>query len=129
MFFGCYDDRTRELRYINCGHNPPILLRADNSLERLPATATVVGLFKEWGCSSATVQLNSGDIFVVYTDGVTEAADAGGEEFGEERLIRALHRNRTIPASGLLGALIHDVQQFSSGEQGDDLTLVVGKAL
>jgi serine phosphatase RsbU (regulator of sigma subunit) len=129
MFFGCYDDRTRELRYINCGHNPPILLRADNSLERLPATATVVGLFNEWGCSSATVQLNSGDIFLVYTDGVTEAADASGEEFGEERLIRALHRNRTIPASGLLGALIHDVQQFNSGEQGDDLTLVVGKAL
>jgi hypothetical protein len=88
----------------------------------------VVGLFNEWGCSSPTVQLNSGDIFVVYTDGVSEAADAGGEEFGEERLIRALHRNRTIPASGLLDALIHDVQQFSSGDQGDDLTLVVGKA-
>jgi len=129
MFFGCYNDRTRELRYINCGHNPPILLRADNSLERLPATATVVGLFQEWGCSSATVRMNSGDILVVYTDGVTEAADDGGEEFGEERLICALHRNRTMPATGLLGALIHDVQQFSSGEQGDDLTLVVGKGL
>lgn len=73
MFFGIYDDRTRRLRYVNCGHNPPILMRAKGDVERLPATATVLGLFEDWDCSVAECELASGDVLVIYTDGITEA--------------------------------------------------------
>ena len=125
MFFGCYDAKLRRLRYVNCGHNPPVLLRADNSVERLAATATVMGLFPEWDCSVAEEQLHPGDLFVIYTDGVTEAADPTGDEFGEERLIETLRGNRNRSAASLLRSVIQAVQQFSPGEQGDDITVVV----
>ena len=127
MFFGCYDAQPRRLRYVNCGHNPPVLLHADDSVERLAATATVMGLFADWQCSVAEKQLQPGDLLVMYTDGVTEAADMGGEEFGEERLIETLCRNRNAPARSLLQSVIRTVQQFSPGEQGDDITAVVAK--
>ena len=76
MFFGVYDDATRKLRYANCGHNPPILLRGKGSVERLNATATILGAFEDWECSIAEVQLVPGDLLAIYTDGVTEAANA-----------------------------------------------------
>src|SRR5271169_4859521 len=62
MFFAVYDDETQQLRYVNCGHNPPVLLRADGSVERLGATATVLGLFEVWDCSVAELQLTQGDV-------------------------------------------------------------------
>ena len=129
LFFGCYDARLRTLRYVNCGHNPPVLLRADNSVQRLAATATVMGLFPEWDCSVAEEQLHPGDLFVIYTDGVTEAADPTGDEFGEERLIETVRRNRKSVAASLLRSVTQTVQQFSPGEQGDDITVVVAKVV
>jgi serine phosphatase RsbU (regulator of sigma subunit) len=129
MFFARYEAPTKQLRYINCGHNPPLLLRADNSVQRLEATATVMGLFADWDCSDACVQLHPGDLFAIYTDGVTEAAAPDEEEFGEERLIETLRRYRSHSASALLGDVIDAVQHFSPGEQGDDITVVVGKVL
>ena len=129
MFFGCYEAQSRRLRYVNCGHNPPLLLRRDNTVERLESTATVMGLFPEWECEVAEVQLYSGDLFAIYTDGVTEAAAPDGEEFGEERLIALLRENRAASAASLLGTLIAGVQKFSPGEQGDDITAVIAKVL
>ena len=76
LFFADYDDSSRRLRYVNCGHLPPLLLRADGQLERLTATNTVLGLFEKWECSVAEVQLAAGDTLVLYTDGVTEAENA-----------------------------------------------------
>ncbi len=128
MFFGCYDDRRRLLRYVNCGHNPPLLLRANGRNEELTATATVMGLFPEWDCEVAEVELAPGDLFVLYTDGVTEASVAGGEEYGEGRLIETLRRNPKASAAELLRLLVQSIQQFSPGEQGDDLTAVIGKS-
>jgi sigma-B regulation protein RsbU (phosphoserine phosphatase) len=127
MFFGCYDAQLCRLRYVNCGHNPPLLLRANDCVERFASTATVMGLFPEWDCEVGEAQLHSGDLFVIYTDGVSEAAEPGGEEFGEARLIETLRLHRSLPASALLDRLFSTVQQFSPGEQADDMTAVVAK--
>jgi serine phosphatase RsbU (regulator of sigma subunit) len=129
LFFGDYQDSTRRLRYANCGHNPPILLRTGGSTERLVATATVVGLFEAWDCFISEVQIAPGDIFVIYTDGITEATGRGGEEFGEKRLLDAIHASRYAPVRSILDAVLSDVQKFSTGEQADDLTLVVARGL
>ena len=127
LFFAEYNDKTRLLRYANCGHHAPVLL-SNNSVERLDSTCTVLGLFKEWRCSIAERQLLPGDILALYTDGVTEAFNHSGEEFGEQRLIEALQRNRERPSQALLAAIVDEVQQFSSREvQHDDITLVVAK--
>ena len=125
MFFGLYDDSRRKLAYVNCGHNAPLLLRGSNTVERLEATATVMGLFEQWSCTVAEVQLSPGDILILYTDGITEAANPAGEEFGEERLLHLLRTSRDLPAADLLKKVLNEVQQFSPGEQGDDLTLIV----
>jgi serine phosphatase RsbU (regulator of sigma subunit) len=127
LFFAEYDDQVQRLRYANCGHLPPLVLRSDNTLERLESTCTVLGLFKEWDCSIAERKLSSGDTFLIYSDGITESFGDGGEEFGEERLIDALRRHRDLPPQALLSSIIHDVQQFSAREQHDDITLIVAK--
>jgi len=127
LFFGEYDDKARHLRYANCGHHPPLLLR-NGSVERLDSTCTVMGLFKTWNCSIEERQLLPGDILALYTDGVTEAFNKEGEEFGERRLIEALRRNRERTSQALLAAIVEEVQRFSSrDEQHDDITLIVAK--
>jgi len=128
LFFADYDDASRRLRYANCGHNPPILMRAGGQVERLAATTTVVGLFTDWECTIGDAALESGDLLVIYTDGVTEAANADGEEFGEDRLLEAIWAYRSMPPGALLRAISAEVQRFSYGEQADDLTLVVVKS-
>lgn len=125
-FFAVYDDETRKLRYVNCGHNPPILLHADGSVERLEATATVLGLFAEWDCTVVDRTLADGDVLVIYTDGISEAAASEeSEEYGEERLIAVIQAHQHRPAAEILDAIIADVQAFSQGEQADDMTLIV----
>src|SRR5215471_8012164 len=86
LFFAEYDDRSRTLRYVNCGHLPALLFRHDNTLDHLDATCTVLGIFKNWDCAVGERQLFPGDIFALYTDGITESFNDTGEEFGEERL-------------------------------------------
>jgi len=127
LFFGDYDDATRRLSYVNCGHLPPLLLRADGQLERLTATATVLGLFEKWECSIAEAQLASGDTLVLYTDGVTEAESPEGQEFGESRLAETLRAQRNLPVDSLLETIVATVQKFSGREQADDITLVVAR--
>jgi serine phosphatase RsbU (regulator of sigma subunit)/predicted enzyme related to lactoylglutathione lyase len=129
LFFAEYDDRTRRLRYANCGHYPPLLLRRDDALERLNSTGTVLGLFQNWDCSVEEEQLFPGDILAFYTDGIGEALNAAEEEFGEQRLIESLRRNRELPARALLTSILDEVQQFSVHEQHDDITLVVAKCV
>src|SRR5947207_2626963 len=88
FFFAEYDDKSRLLRYANCGHLSAILLRSDNTLERLDSTGTVLGLFSEWDCSIAEREIFSGDTLAIYTDGITESFNHAGDEFGEEPLTR-----------------------------------------
>ena len=103
-------------------------MRADAQVERLAATTTVVGLFPDWECPICEISLASGDLLVVYTDGVTEAANSDGEEFGEERLIKVVQAHQLASAEALLKIISAEVQHFSYGEQTDDLTLVAAKS-
>ncbi|HVN09473.1 MAG TPA: SpoIIE family protein phosphatase [Patescibacteria group bacterium] len=127
LFFAEYDDRMRRLRYANCGHLSALLLRADGSLERLVSTGTVLGLFDEWECVVEERLLAPGDTLVLYTDGVTEAFNPGGEEFGEARLIQAARGNLGSSSQDLLAAIVEEVRGFSSQSQRDDVTLIVGR--
>ena len=127
LFFAEYDDKAQRVRYANCGHLCGLVLHDDETNERLDSTSTVLGLFKEWDCSLAECQLFAGDTLALYTDGMTEAFDEEGCEFGEERLATALCRNKTLPAPALLGAVLQEVQRFSPQEQHDDITLLVAK--
>ncbi len=129
-FFAVYDDETRRLRYVNCGHNPPMVLRANGEVERLNATATVLGLFEEWDCEVVECELESGDVLVIYTDGISEAGESEegtSEEFGEERLMAAIRRRKEQSADEILDGILGAVQQFSPGQQADDMTLIVAK--
>lgn len=127
LFFAQYDDPRRTLRYVNCGHLSALLLRSDDSVEALDSTGTVLGLFREWDCSIAERELHCGDLLVLYTDGITEAFNSDGEEFGEGRLIEALLRLRNLSSQDLLTAVVSNVRQFSTCEQQDDITLIVAK--
>lgn len=127
LFFAEYEDSRRLLRFANCGHLPALLLGEDGSVERLGATATVLGLFADWQCQVEERALSPGDILAVYTDGVTESFNARGEDFGEERLIAALRRHRELPPASIVPAIVEEVQQFGAPEQYDDITLIVAK--
>jgi serine phosphatase RsbU (regulator of sigma subunit) len=127
LFFAEYDDATRRLRYANCGHPAGILLRANNKLERLDSTSTVLGLFKQWDCAVGECELFPGDTLALYTDGVTESFNAEGEEFGEDRLIDSLRRCRELSSRALISSLIDDIRQFSPCEQHDDVTVVIAR--
>jgi serine phosphatase RsbU (regulator of sigma subunit) len=127
LFFAEYNDQNANLRYANCGHYAPILLRRDNSLERLDSTATVLGLFKTWDCSTEQCQLSPGDVLALYTDGVTESFNDKGLEFGEERLITTLRKNRDLAPEALLAKVVDELKRFSPREQHDDITLIVAR--
>jgi serine phosphatase RsbU (regulator of sigma subunit) len=127
LFLGEYDDRTRRLRYANCGHLPPLLLRGDGRLERLEPTATVLGIGEGWACGIAETPLAEGDTLLLYTDGASEARNAAGEEFGEERLGWALRAARQLGPGALLGVVVGEVRRWSGRRLADDLTLVVAR--
>jgi serine phosphatase RsbU (regulator of sigma subunit)/catechol 2,3-dioxygenase-like lactoylglutathione lyase family enzyme len=127
LFFAEYDDSAGRLRYANCGHLCALLLRSDNTLERLESTATVLGVFKEWDCTIGECRLRAGDTLALYTDGITESYDAEEEEFGEQRLIEALRRNCGLSPQCLMDSIVAEVQKFSPQEQHDDITLIIAK--
>src|SRR5215470_15007010 len=129
LFFAEYDDATRRLRYANCGHLSGLILRADSSVECLPATATILGAFPDWDCEVGECQLWPGDTFALYTDGVTESFNHALEEFGEERLVEALRRHRSLSPRELLTAVVDEIRKFSPHEQHDDITLIAARSL
>jgi serine phosphatase RsbU (regulator of sigma subunit)/predicted enzyme related to lactoylglutathione lyase len=129
VFFADYDDTTRRLRYSNCGHLPALLLRHDGTLERLDSTGTVLGLFKDWDSPTVECQLFPGDTLALYTDGVTESFSPTGEEFGEQRLIEALHQHGDLSTQALLSSVVEGIRKFSPHEQHDDITLIVAQCI
>jgi len=126
LFFAEYDDASRRLRYANCGHLAGLLIRHCGGVERLESTCTVVGLFKEWNCELAQVQLMPEDLLALYTDGITESFNDGDQEFGECRLIDALRRHRDSGPDSVVASVVEEVRRFSR-EQNDDITLIVAR--
>jgi serine phosphatase RsbU (regulator of sigma subunit) len=127
LFFAEYDDNAQRLRYANCGHLCALVLRSDAEVEKLHSTGTVLGLFKDWKCGIGECQLFAGDSIALYSDGMTEAFDPQGEEFGERRLIEALMRHREMQAAAMLAAVLDEVKCFSRDVRHDDITLLVAK--
>lgn len=127
FFYSEFDDRTGRLRYANCGHLPALLLRLDGGVERLDSMAPVLGLFAEWECRTAERSLRPGDLLAIYTDGITEAFNAQDVEFGEARLVEALHTHRASSPREIVAAILDEVRRFSPQEQHDDMTLIVAR--
>jgi len=131
FFYAVYDWMKRSLTYVNAGHNPPLLFRADsNEPVRLSTGGMVVGLFPEAEYSQETIELRESDVLLCYTDGISEAVNLDAEEFAEARLSAVVRGNRDKSASGILDALLSELSGFSEGTtQQDDQTALIAKVL
>jgi sigma-B regulation protein RsbU (phosphoserine phosphatase) len=128
LFLGIYDGRSHKLTYSNGGHLPPILIGKDGAVRRLEAGGTVVGLFDNMTYDEGTVEMRPGEIFIAYSDGVTEPENEFGE-FGEERLIDLVSANRHSPLVQISEAVTSAVDDWiGDNEQPDDITLVLARA-
>ena len=128
LFLGIYDGRTRRLTYSNGGHLAPILIGIDGSTRRLEVGGTVVGLLDNVNYDEDSVDMHPGEIFVAYSDGVTEPENEFGE-FGEERLVDLVSENRQLPLPQITQAVTAAVDDWiGDKEQPDDITLVLARA-
>jgi phosphoserine phosphatase RsbU/P len=124
----CYcivDLKARQVTYTDAGHCAPILVRASGEVVRLEAGGAVLGVFPEWTYEQAAVALQPGDRLVLFTDGVSEAANSNDEEFGEERLVELICALRDRDAHELRNRILQAVSTFTGGGAQDDATLVV----
>ncbi len=127
LFLGIYDSASRSLAYTNAGHLAPIILKQDGSLRRLETGGTVIGLFPDVGFQEAEIQLAPGDVFLSYSDGVTEPENEFGE-FGETRLIELVQKNRRLPLERITQIVVAAVLEWiGGGEQPDDITVVLAR--
>jgi sigma-B regulation protein RsbU (phosphoserine phosphatase) len=127
-FYAVLDPATNTLSYVNAGHNPPMVHRMDGGSELLRASGTPLGVIEAVAFEEQVCELTPGDVVVMYTDGITEAQDAYGEQFGPDRLRDLVRRTLHLPADTMTGRAVTAVETFSSGQpQFDDLTLVVLK--
>ena len=125
LFASNYDLRTRMLRYCNAGHNPPILVRADGEVLRLSAGGLVAGAFEQARYEGGAVTLAPGDRLCLFTDGLSEATSAAGDEFGDAALVDVVAAGRTLSAAGLVDRLFETVAAAVDGPCQDDATAVV----
>jgi phosphoserine phosphatase RsbU/P len=127
MFLSFYDQRTRKLQYANAGHLPPIVLGNDGTVRRLDTSGLVVGLFGDMTYPDDEITMNPGDIFIAYSDGITEPENEFGE-FGEDRLIELVQENRDLPLARISEIVTQAVSDWiGGGEQPDDVTLVLAR--
>ncbi len=130
FFYGVFDNSRNTLTYVNAGHHAPMLFRAGalNGPQRLETGGMVIGLFPESSYRQETLRLNSGDLLVIFTDGLVEANNANGEEFGEDRIAALADQARRGTAAEIRDSILKGVEEFSNGQRlADDLTLVVAK--
>ena len=125
FFYAQLDGAKRRLAYVNAGHNAPFVVRSDGSHERLREGGAVLGVFATRNYEMGSAQLSPGDRVILFTDGVTEACNLAGEEFGEARLLRLLEDQRTLSADELQAKILAVVAEFSGGLWQDDATLLV----
>ena len=128
LFLGIYDGRAHRLTYSNGGHLPPILIGKDGAVRRLEAGGTVVGLFDNMLYEEGSVNMHPGEVFLAYSDGVTEPENDFGE-FGEQRLIELVRENRHLPLPQISQIVTMAVDDWiGDKEQPDDVTLVLARA-
>lgn len=126
LFLGVLDPVHRTLTYANAGHNFPMRLAADGTLEGLDEGGLLLGAFPGIQWTETTIQLVPGECLVFYTDGVTEARPAGiDEEYGERRFLEQLHRLRLASPTRIMEAILEDVATYAGDEQADDITLII----
>ena len=123
-----YEAEERRLTYSNAGHLPPLVLSESGAVKRLEYGGTVVGLFDNIPYDEGSVQLRPGEIFLAYSDGITEPENDYGE-FGEQRLIDLVQENRYLPLERIAEIVTAAVDDWIGGaEQPDDVTLVLARA-
>ena len=129
--WGIFDPKTRIFRYVNAGHNHPFVLRADKSIERLSEGGIILGVTKDAApYKEGIIQLLTGDVIVMFTDGISEAMNVGGIDYTEERVEEFLRNIRPITAQGVLDEIQNEIARYTSGApQSDDITLVVMKCV
>jgi len=125
LFYALLDFGRKTLQYTSAGHNPPVLTREDGSQVRLEQGGLIVGAFQESVYDQGEIDLRPGDRLVMFTDGLSEAMDASGDEFGEKRLAEASRCNRQLSAEALHRCLLDRVTDFCGGEFEDDATVLV----
>lgn len=125
VFYADFDNATRTLRYVNAGHNPPMVIRRDGSVTWLEVGGAPIGMFRDSEYEEGRVQLNAGDLVIAYTDGVVEAVNPAGEEWGVEGLQSAVRASSTQCADEIVDAIFASMCQFSRGRQTDDATVLV----
>ena len=127
IFLGIYEGSSRQLTYCNAGHLPPIILADDGSVRRLDQGGSVIGLLQGLHFEEATVELRQGEIFIAYSDGITEPENEFGE-FGEERLIELVRENQHLPLQRISDLAVAAVKDWIGGaEQPDDITVVLAR--
>ncbi|UCE65720.1 MAG: SpoIIE family protein phosphatase [Candidatus Zixiibacteriota bacterium] len=128
-FYGEIDDIERRLYYCNAGHNYPILVRKNGSIENLKKGGLILGAFPEEKYETGEVLFKPGDVLILYTDGLSEAMNDRNIEYGEQRLMENIRKFRTHPAEVICSMIIKSVKQFAAGADDlDDMTLVIVRA-
>jgi phosphoserine phosphatase RsbU/P len=133
FFYGVYDVSTRRLDYVTAGHHPPVLIRRNDGQARRIRLATgglALGMMPDTEYASGSVVLQRGDVLAAFTDGITEAMNAAGEEFGEARLIDDLEADELGSATAIADRVLSSARDFSRGvPQHDDMTVAVVRVL
>jgi len=131
FFWGLLDPASKLFHYVNAGHNPPFVLRADGTIERLSIGGIILGIMKAiLPYEKGSIALNPGDYVILFTDGVSEAMDKNGKDYTEDRLEEFIKTLRGKSAQDVMNAIKNEIQRYASGApQSDDITLVVFRAL
>ena len=127
LFYGVFDSSAHLLRYVNAGHHPPIVIRKDGSRQFLDTGGAPVGLFGNSEYEQGFVQFEAGDLMIGFTDGLIEATNPDGEEWGVQGLLKAVASNEqhSRNSEDLLNLIFNSMDDFSKAHQNDDATLAV----
>ncbi len=125
LFYGILDAQQHTLQYTNAGHLPPVVMRAAGAAEQLSNGGAVLGVFPGWKYEDGITRLAPGDRLFLFTDGITEAMRADGQEFGEAGVLRAARSGATLALSDLKTHLLERVNQYCNSQLHDDATLMV----
>lgn len=130
LFYSILNVNVHKLIYCNAGHNSPYLFSPDKEPIRLSEGGIVVGMIPDYNYEEDSVEFRHGDVFVLYSDGVTEAMNFSEEEFGEERLESSIRKNLHLTAEEMIKEIFKDVDSFTGGApQSDDITMVIVKRI